>query len=41
MHWEPASKPAEKRLECALLGDCPNCAKPISTEAGYSFVPVL
>ena len=41
LHLEPESKPAEERLECALLGDCPNCGEPISTESGYSFLPEL
>jgi hypothetical protein len=39
LHLEPDSKPADERLECALLGDCPNCGEPISTESGYSFLP--
>jgi hypothetical protein len=41
LHLEPASKPAEERLECALLGDCPNCREPISLESGYSYLPEL
>jgi hypothetical protein len=41
MHLEPESKPAEDRLECALLGDCPNCDGPISLESGYAYVPEL
>jgi hypothetical protein len=41
LHLEPESKPAEDRLECALLGDCPNCREPISLESGYSFLPEL
>jgi hypothetical protein len=41
LHLEPESKPAEDRLECALLGDCPNCRQPISMESGYSYLPEL
>jgi hypothetical protein len=41
LHLEPESKPAEDRLECALLGDCPNCREPISLESGYSYLPDL
>ena len=41
LHLEPESKPAEDRLECALLGDCPNCREPISMESGYSYLPEL
>jgi hypothetical protein len=41
LHLEPESKPAEERLECALLGDCPNCGEPISMEPGYSFLPEI
>jgi len=41
LHLEPESKPAEERLECALMGDCPNCGEPISMESGFSFLPEL
>ena len=41
LHLEPESKPAEDRLECALLGDCPNCREPISLTSGYSYLPEL
>jgi hypothetical protein len=41
LHLEPESKPAEERLECALLGNCPNCGGSISMESGYSFTPEL
>jgi len=41
LHLEPESKPAEDRLECALLGDCPNCREPISMESGFSYLPEL
>jgi hypothetical protein len=41
LHLEPASKPAEERLECALLGNCPNCGGKISTASDYSFLPEL
>ena len=41
LHLEPESKPAEDRLECALLGECPNCQEPISMESGYSYLPEL
>jgi hypothetical protein len=40
-HLEPESKPAEERLECARLGDCPNCGEPIPMESGYAFWPEL
>jgi hypothetical protein len=39
MHMEPESKPAAERLECAVLGDCPNCEQPIVTQSGYSYLP--
>ena len=41
LHLESESKPAEERLECALLGNCPNCGGSISLESGYSFTPEL
>jgi hypothetical protein len=41
LHLEPESKPAEDRLECALVGDCPTCREPISMESGYSYLPEL
>jgi hypothetical protein len=41
LHLEPESKPAEDRLECARIGDCPNCRKPISLESGYAYLPEL
>ena len=41
MHLEPESKPAEERLECALLGDCPNCGQPISMQSGFSYLPEI
>jgi hypothetical protein len=39
MHMEPESKPAAERLECAALGDCPNCEQPIVMQSGYSYLP--
>jgi hypothetical protein len=41
LHLEPESKPAEDRLECALLGECPNCREPISMKSGFSYLPEL
>lgn len=41
LHLEPESKPAEERLECALLGDCPHCLEPISLESGYAYLPEI
>jgi hypothetical protein len=41
MHLEPESKPANERLECALLGNCPNCEEPIIMQSGYAYLPEL
>jgi hypothetical protein len=41
LHLEPESKPPEERLECARLGDCPHCERPISLKSGYSFLPEI
>jgi hypothetical protein len=41
LHLEPESKPAEERLECALLGDCPHCLEPISMQSGFSYLPEI
>jgi hypothetical protein len=41
MHLEPDSKPADKRLQCAPLGDCPNCEQPIVIQSGYSYTPEI
>jgi hypothetical protein len=41
MHMEGQSKPAVERLECAALGDCPNCAQPIVMRSGYSHMPEI
>jgi hypothetical protein len=41
MHLESKSKPADERLECALLGACPNCEEPVVMQSGYSYLPEL
>jgi hypothetical protein len=38
---EGQSTPAVVRLECAALGDCPNCAQPIVMQSGYSYTPEI
>jgi hypothetical protein len=40
LHLEPESKPAEERLECALMG-CPTCDGPVSLESGFTYLPDL
>jgi hypothetical protein len=39
MHMEDGSKPAGERLECAALGACPKCEKPIEFESGFLYYP--
>lgn len=41
LHLDPESAPEAKRLDCARLGDCPTCEKPVQLEEAYAFVPEL
>jgi len=39
----PAAGPcrAGEPLQCALLGDCPACQRPVRTESGFTWLPAL
>jgi hypothetical protein len=41
MHMEDGSRPAGDRLECAALGACPKCERPVSFQSGYLYTPEL
>lgn len=41
LHLEPDATPEERRLQCALLGDCPTCQAPVSLDAGFVWLPEL
>ena len=41
LHLEPETKPAEERLECARMGRCPACEKPVSLESGLVHRPEI
>lgn len=41
LHLEGLSVPADRRLECALLGGCPDCERPVRVEGGHVWLPEL
>ena len=39
LHLEGEDRPAETRLECALVGDCPNCGTAVRLDRGPVWTP--
>jgi hypothetical protein len=39
LHLEGPPKPEAERLECALLGDCPTCSRPLKLAGGWAWLP--